>query len=137
MTPRQIKLVQQSFTQIEPVTEQTATLLYDRLFVLAPELKPLFADDIHDQGRKLMQVIATAVHNLDRLAEVTPAVQALGRRHADYGVEEGHYGLVAVALLWALERSLDKAFTAEVQEAWTVAYMTLAETMKAGMRAAA
>lgn len=136
MTPRQIALVQQTFTQIEPVAEQTAAMFYDRLFVLEPELKPLFKSDIHDQGRKLMQVIGTAVHNLHRLEDVEPAVQALGRRHARYGVREVHYGLIAVALLWAIERGLGPAFTHEVQEAWTVAYMTLARTMKTAMREA-
>jgi len=137
MTPRQIELVQQTFARIQPIAGQAALLFYDRLFVLEPELRPLFKSGIEDQGRRLMQAIGTAVHNLARLEDVAPALQALGRRHAGYGVREGHFGLVAVALLWALDRSLGEAFTAEVEEAWIVAYMALAGIMRAAMREAA
>lgn len=137
MTPRQIALVQETFQRIQPVLEQAAALFYDRLFALEPDLKPLFKGDIDQQGRKLMLVIATAVHNLHRLEDIAAALQALGRRHAGYGVREGHFGLVAVALLWALERGLGEAFTDEVEEAWTVAYMELATIMRGALCEAA
>jgi hemoglobin-like flavoprotein len=137
MTPEQITLVKESFAKVRPIAPQAAALFYGRLFEIAPEVRPLFKGDIEEQGRKLMQVIATAVGALDRLGDIVPVVQDLGRRHAGYGVSEAHYDKVAEALLWTLGQGLGAAFTPVVKEAWTVTYTILADTMKAAAKSAA
>jgi hemoglobin-like flavoprotein len=58
-----------------------------------------------------MQMLAAAVKGLDRLDQLVPVVQALGRRHATYGVVDAHYDTVGVALLSTLEQGLGDAFT--------------------------
>src|SRR5215472_7556402 len=130
MTPEQKRLVQESFARVLPIKEQAAALFYDRLFTLDPSLKPLFKGDIKRQGALLMAMIATAVNGLDRLDDIVPAVQQLGRRHAGYGVKREHYGTVATALLWTLEQGLGEAWTAPMKEAWTACYGVLAEVMQ-------
>jgi hemoglobin-like flavoprotein len=132
MTPHQIMLVRTTFAQVLPIAETAAALFYARLFQLDPSLRRLFTSDIEAQGRKLMEMIAEAVRALDELETLVPAVRALGRRHAGYGVQDEHYETVAVALLDALELGLGEAFTSEVREAWTTVYWLLADTMKAG-----
>ena len=67
--------------------------------------------------------------SLDKLDQIVPAVQALGRRHAGYGVREEHYATVGAALLWTLDRGLGDAFTPEVRDAWADAYGILATVM--------
>ena len=134
MTPEQIKLVKDSFALVAPIAPQAAALFYGRLFEIAPEVRPLFKGDIEEQGRKLMQVIATAVGALDRLDTIVPTVQDLGRRHATYGVSDAHYDKVAEALLWTLGQGLGDGFTPAVREAWTVTYTILADTMKAAAK---
>jgi hemoglobin-like flavoprotein len=136
MTPKQVKLVRESFAKVAPIAPQAAELFYGRLFEIAPDLKPLFKGDIKEQGRKLMAMIGTAVAHLDKLGDIVPAVQALGKRHAGYGVREEHYGTVAQALLWTLGQGLGRDFTDEVKEAWTAAYTILADTMKTAARSA-
>jgi hemoglobin-like flavoprotein len=130
MTPEQVALVRSSFAKVVPIKETAADLFYTRLFQLDPSLKPLFKGDMKEQGLKLMTMIGTAVGGLDRLDSIVPAVQALGRRHADYGVQDKHYDTVASALLWTLEQGLGAAFTPDVKSAWTSAYGVLAGTMK-------
>lgn len=130
MTPEQVALVRSSFAKVVPIKEAAADLFYTRLFELDPSLKPLFKGDMKEQGLKLMTMIGTAVGGLDQLDSVVPAVQALGRRHADYGVQDQHYDTVANALLWTLEQGLGPAFTPDVKSAWTSAYGVLAGTMK-------
>jgi hemoglobin-like flavoprotein len=138
MTPQQIQLIKQSFALVAPIAPQAAELFYNRLFEIAPEVRGLFKGDMNEQGRKLMATIGVAVASLDRLHEIVPVVQELGRRHVRYGVKDEHYDIVAQALLWTLEKGLGPAFTAEVKEAWTSVYVVLAETMKkAGGPAAA
>jgi hemoglobin-like flavoprotein len=134
MTPKQIQLVQQSWAEVQPIAETAAALFYQRLFELDPALRALFKRDLEEQGRVLMKMIDVAVAGLSRLQSVLAAVQALGRRHAGYGVTEQHYDTVAEALLWTLEQGLGSAFDAEQREAWTAAYLLWAETMQAAVQ---
>ncbi len=129
MTPEQVKLVQESFKKVEPIAPQAADLFYDRLFQIAPDVKPLFPADLAGQKAKLMQMLATAVTNLHQVEKIVPAVQDLGRRHAGYGVKAAHYKPVGEALIWTLEKGLGAAFTQQVKDAWVAAYTTLAGVM--------
>ena len=130
MTPRQIALMQESWKRVVPIGDQAAELLYARLFALDPSLERMFKGDMRVQGRKLMAMVSAAVSSLTRLDSIVPVVQALGRRHAGYGVEERHYAVVEEALVWTLEQGLGAGFTKEVEEAWRTAYGLLATTMK-------
>jgi methyl-accepting chemotaxis protein len=132
----QKRLVQDSFAAVLPIAEAAAELFYGRLFELDPSLRRLFKGDMKEQGRKLMAMIKIAVAGLDDLGKLVPAVQALGRRHAGYGVEDEHYDTVAAALLWTLEQGLKDAFTPDVKAAWAAVYGVLAETMKSAAAAA-
>ena len=138
MTPRQKTLVQSTWTQVVPIAETAAELFYGRLFELDPALQPLFKSDTREQGKKLMRMIGVAVNGLDRLRELLPAVEDLGRRHAGYGVADADYETVGAALLWTLDKGLGSGFTPEVKDAWVTVYGLLATTMKdAAKRAAA
>lgn len=130
MTPQQITLVQTSWQKVVPIKDKAAELFYGKLFELDPALKPLFKGDMNEQGRKLMSILNTAVHSLNDLPAIVPAVQAMGRRHAGYGVQDAHYDTVAGALLWTLGAGLGDAFTDDVKAAWTETYVTLAGVMK-------
>ncbi len=132
MTAEQKALVQQTFTQVLPISEQAAAMFYDRLFQLDPSLRALFKIDLREQGKKLMQMIGFCVSKLNALDEIVPAVKDLGRKHAGYGVKDGAYDTVGAALLWTLEKGLGPAFTPDVKEAWATVYGVLAGTMKAG-----
>jgi hemoglobin-like flavoprotein len=131
MTPEQKRLVQESFEQLKPISQAAGRLFYVRLFDLDPSLSSLFKNDLDEQARKLMQMIGMAVKGLDRPQELLPAVEALGRRHVVYGVQDRHYETVGAALLWTLERWLGAAFTPEVKDAWRTVYKVLADAMKA------
>ena len=131
MTPEQIELVQSSWENVKPISDQAAELFYGRLFELDPEVRALFKGDMREQGRKLMTMITLAVSGLSRLDEIVPAVQELGRRHVGYGVADAHYDTVGAALLWTLEQGLGDAFTADTRAAWSETYGLLATTMKA------
>lgn len=127
LTDEQKQLVSDSFTKVAPIAETAAELFYGRLFEIAPETKSLFKrTDMKEQGRKLMQTLATAVGALYSLEQIIPVVEDLGRRHIAYGVKKEDYDSVGEALLWALEQGLGEDFTSEVEEAWAEVYGTLA-----------
>lgn len=131
MTSESQDLVRQSFARVAPIAPEAAAMFYQRLFLLDPTLRPLFKGDMREQGRKLMAMIGTAVAGLDDLSSIVPAVEALGRRHATYGVRPESYDTVGAALLWTLGQALGDDFTPPVEAAWTEAYTILATVMKA------
>ena len=136
LTSDQKRLVQETFAIIAPIADDAAALFYRRLFEIDPSLQQMFRGDMREQRKRLMQMIAVAVKGLDRLEQLVPAVQDLGRRHARYGVEDRHYDTVGAALLWTLEKGLGSAFTPDAKEAWATVYGILAATMKEAAREA-
>ncbi len=131
MTPEDVKRIQTTWGMVIPIRDQAAALFYGKLFELDPALRPMFKSDIKAQGEKLTDMITVVVNGLTKLDAIVPAVQALGKRHVDYGVKDADYDTVGTALLWTLEQGLGDAFTPEVKAAWTEAYGLLATTMKA------
>jgi hemoglobin-like flavoprotein len=130
MTPIHIDLIRTSWASVEPIADVAASLFYERLFERDPAVRRLFRKtDMAAQKKNLMQTLTVVVKGIDRLDNLVPAVQALGRRHAGYGVRPDHYDLVGAALLWALEQGLGDAFTNDVRDAWAEAYGTLAAVM--------
>jgi hemoglobin-like flavoprotein len=136
VTATQKKLVQDSFDSIAPIADDAAALFYRRLFELDPSLRTMFRGDMAEQRRKLMNMIGAAVRGLDRLEQLVPVVQDLGRKHVGYGVEDRHYDTVGAALLWTLEKGLGSGFTPELKEAWAAVYGLLASTMQNAAREA-
>jgi hemoglobin-like flavoprotein len=130
MTPEQVAMVQDSFKKVVPIADAAADLFYDRLFMIAPKVRELFPDDLQEQKKKLIAMLATAVTNLHQINTIVPAVEDLGKRHVAYGVTAKHYEPVGAALLWTLEQGLGSDFTPPVKAAWTEAYMTLAGVMQ-------
>ncbi len=131
MTQDDVVLVQTSFQKVVPIADTAADLFYDRLFAIAPDVRAMFPDDMKDQKKKLIAMLATAVNNLHRVDTIVPAVEDLGKRHLAYGVSPQHYEPVGAALLWTLEQGLGDDFTPPLKAAWTEAYLTLAGVMQA------
>jgi nitric oxide dioxygenase len=129
MNPDQVKLVQQSFAQVAPIADTAASLFYQRLFEIAPAVKPLFKGDMAEQRRKLMATLAVVVGGLGNIETVLPAASALAKRHVGYGARPEHYEQVGAALLWTLERGLGDKWTGDLAAAWSAAYGMLSGFM--------
>jgi len=130
ITSAQIALVKETWARVVPISETAARLFYDRLFETNPQLVSMF-DGVNqrEQGQKLVKAINMVVMSLERIETLIPAIQEMGRRHADYGVDESHYGQVGTALLWTLETGLGDDWSRDAETAWTNAYQLLADTM--------
>ena len=129
MTSDQIDLVQSSFAKVVPIADAAAELFYGRLFEIAPEVKPLFRNDMREQGRKLMTTLGVVVGSLKNLEAVLPAAKALAVKHVGYGVTAAHYEPVGAALIWTLEKGLGEDFTLETKNAWISTYVALSGVM--------
>jgi hemoglobin-like flavoprotein len=129
MTPKDIELVQSSFAKIAPIDDETGNRFYDRVFEIAPEVRPLFRGDMDEQARMFMSMLTLAVNGLDAFDSLEPALRELAIRHAGYGVKAEHYGPFGAALIWVVEQSLGDDFTDEVRSAWLAVYDALSGVM--------
>ncbi|NNF77020.1 MAG: hemin receptor [Rhizobiales bacterium] len=133
MTPKQVELLRNSWQHIGTFADHAAQLFYARLFEIAPEIQDLFKfTDMPAQRQKLLIALNLAVINAHSLNTVAPQLEAIGRRHASYGVKNSHYEAVGQALVWTLEQDLGSAFIDDVRNAWTDFYTLVANTMMNG-----
>ena len=129
MTPKDIELVQSSFAKIAPIDDETGARFYERVFEIAPEVRPLFRGDMDEQARMFMSMLTVALNGLDAFDSLKPALRELAIRHAGYGVKAEHYAPFGVALIWVVEQSLGDDFTDEVRSAWVAVYDALSGVM--------
>ena len=130
MTPKQIELVQSTWAYVAPQSMHAAEVFYRRLFQLEPTLRHMFPPDMSLQRRTLMEMLNFVVNGLYCFDALVPEFAELGRRHADYGVEQWQYDVMRKALLGMLGEELGERFTPEVEAAWAATYDRLAEVMK-------
>lgn len=137
MSPKEMELIRRGWEKITPIADQAIAHFYDRLFELDPDLRRLFLRaDMAVQRQKLTQALGSVIGNLERLEQIVPQLQELGRRHLAYGVTERHYDTVGAALLATLEEGLGDDWSPKAREAWSGAYGLIAGSMKAAAAAA-
>ncbi len=130
MTNQQINYVKSTWAMVASLdAEMVGGLFYNRLFEIAPEVRGMFRGPIPEQSKKLLTMIGYVIKKLDKLDDIIDEVAKLAQRHVQYGVTAEHYNVVAVALLWTLEKGLGEHWTEEVKEAWVLCYTTLAGAM--------
>jgi nitric oxide dioxygenase len=129
LTEDELDLVRGSFRELSLASSEAAASFYDRLFVLAPPLRPLFPAELEGQCAKLMSMLGAVVSRLHDMPALRPLVGDLARRHVGYGACPAHYALVGEALLWTLERRLGEGFGPAHRAAWEKAYAALAGAM--------
>lgn len=137
LSPEQRQLVRDTWAELLPDAQRAGELFYTRLFESAPHLRALFRGDMATQQQRLMDMLGTVVGCLDELDAVEPRLEALGRRHAEYGVEDAHYEAFREALVWTLQVLLGPDLTPRAEEAWTRLYDRLAAAMRRGAASAA
>jgi hemoglobin-like flavoprotein len=125
-----IDLLRSSFQTIASRKVDVAAIFYDRLFEVAPGVRPLFNSEMDEQRKKLIQSLATIVQYVDKPEQLTAFVSSLGKRHVGYGAKPEHYDVVGQVLLWTFEKVLGSDFTPAVKAAWTGAYTAVAGIMK-------
>jgi hemoglobin-like flavoprotein len=123
-------MIRLTFVLVMDRKMETGRMFYDRLFVIAPEVRPLFRADMEAQTQKLMDTLAMAIASLREMTSLVAMLESLAMRHTGYGVRDEHYDKVGEALLWTLEQVLGHAFTPDVRGAWATLYRTVAGVMR-------
>jgi hemoglobin-like flavoprotein len=132
MTRAQRQLVRETLDQLRHEVEPVTLLLYGKLFELDPSTRPFFHNDLMAQGHKLIATLDAIAASLDRFESIRPRLLELGRLHASYGIQPGHYETLVTALLWAFGQALGPDFDARAREAWRVALAAVTAVMGEG-----
>ena len=104
---------------------------YDELFRRAPAVRPMFAEDLALQRRKLVATLGSVVRHLDELDVLSDEIRRLGRLHADLGATPEQYEVVGETLIDVLERCVP-GFSPDDRAAWERAYGALSAAFQAG-----
>lgn len=130
MTPRQIGLVTETLGSLN--LDVLAADFYRRVFDTSPALATMFTTDPALQRSRFATELAALVRSIQDLETFCSSAEALGARHHGYGARAAHYRMMGTALMASLAAALGTGWTADVEEAWMLAYNLTAETMMAG-----
>jgi nitric oxide dioxygenase len=134
MDPITIRYLRDSAALLPVGDPRPVERFYQRLFELAPEVRPMFKREIGLQTRKFSEMLAWVIAHLAQPDELVPELRKLGARHGGYGVEINHYAPVGSALIWMFQQTLGERFTPEMEEAWLEAYAFISSEMERGFR---
>lgn len=132
--------VRLSLVQLLPKMDDFSLAIYDRLFEIAPAVRPMFSDKMDIQREKLVATLSWVASNAPKLAadtkedvtsvaQLRQKVRELGRRHRELGVEAAHYGVLKGVMVDVLHELLGTSFDTETEEAWGRFYDVVAAEM--------
>ncbi|PKG40660.1 NO-inducible flavohemoprotein [Psychromonas sp. Urea-02u-13] len=125
-----IQIIKSTVPLLENAGSALTDYFYKRMFTQNPELQHIFNMSNQHTGRQqvaLFEAIAAYAKNIDNLAALTTAVERIAQKHTSFSIQAPHYAIVGEHLLGSLRELLPEQFTAEVEEAWTLAYQFLAQ----------
>ena len=126
-------VLRKSFELIAPQANEVVSRFYDELFSRFPAVKPMFANTTKaKQMKMLLASLKLVIANLDNPDKLVPALKEMGKRHKGYGAKPEHYGAVAETLMDVMKEFAGKAWTKQVNQAWSDALNLVAETMLGG-----
>ena len=129
LTDEHKRLIRESFAKIEPAIDLVAQVFFRKLFALDSSLRAKFSGPIEIQARKFAAAMKLTMITLSQEEELTPTLRLLGARHRQLGIRTRHYRMMAKALLWTLEQSLERGFTRETRSAWSALLDKITRTL--------
>jgi methyl-accepting chemotaxis protein len=125
LTHKQVLILRQSWEKLRPGSRRLTQALYERLFVQLPQVRHLFAEDMHEQSCKLAAVINFVMGKLHRLEDIFPDLRDIGKKHSAYAIPIEWYDAVGNSLVAEIKLSLTEDWDAELEEAWTALFQVL------------
>lgn len=125
-----IEIVKSTIPLLESAGPALTQHFYQRMFSHNPELKDIFNMTHQKTGRQsvaLFEAVAAYAKNIENLAALTAAVERIAHKHTSFNIQAEHYQIVGHHLIETLRELAPDAFTQEVEEAWTAAYLFLAQ----------
>jgi len=127
-----IQRLQKSFNLLAPRGPELVDRFYAHLFAKHPGLRELFPDDMSGQKKKLLASLVLVIQNLRNAERLRPALLDLGRRHAGYKAEPGHYPAVRDTLVQVMGEMASEQWNNQLTADWNAALNLVADIMLEG-----
>jgi NAD(P)H-flavin reductase/hemoglobin-like flavoprotein len=118
-----------NFAQVASNGDEVTMFFYSYLFLRHPETRDMFAPGMTKQRDRLFGALGHIVSRVDRVNELVPYLQDLGRDHRKFGALAAHYPAVGEALITTLKYFSGEAWTPELEADWAAAYGIVSTTM--------
>ncbi|KAJ5433467.1 Flavohemoprotein [Penicillium daleae] len=132
LTPGQLQLIKATVPVLVEHGQTITTVFYKNMLAAHPELNNIFNVPNQRNGhqtRALAGALFAYAANIDNLGALGPAVELICNKHASLYIQPEQYQIVGKHLIEAMGEVLGDALTAEIKEAWGVAYWQLADIM--------
>lgn len=129
-----VETLEESYDIIAPKVSEIVHRMYTRMFEVAPRIIKIF------EGRdatKQIRTVYTLRESFDDLSSLTPELEALGERHATWGVQACDYALMGAMLLESMAASTDPYWRSEYTTAWAELFQIVEGIMLRGAERAA
>lgn len=132
LTKQQIELVKATVPVLREHGVALTSHFYKRMLSHNPELMQVFNMG-HQRAGFQQQALAGAVlayaENIENLPALLGAVAHIANKHVSVGIRAEHYPIVGKHLIASIKEVLGEAATPELVDAWTAAYMQLADVL--------
>lgn len=132
LTKQQIELVKATVPVLREHGVALTSHFYKRMLSHNPELMQVFNMG-HQRAGFQQQALAGAVlayaENIENLPALLGAVVHIANKHVSVGIRAEHYPIVGKHLIASIKEVLGDAATPELIDAWTAAYMQLADVL--------
>ena len=132
LTKQQIELVKATVPVLREHGVALTSHFYKRMLSHNPELMQVFNMG-HQRAGFQQQALAGAVlayaENIENLPALLGAVAHITNKHVSVGIRAEHYPIVGKHLIASIKEVLGDAATPELIDAWTAAYMQLADVL--------
>jgi NAD(P)H-flavin reductase/hemoglobin-like flavoprotein len=132
-----VNAMKKSWNQLAQLGDQVPLFFYSSMFLMHPDLRELFPVSMAGQRDKFVRALGRIVSNVDRIEQLTPFIEQLGRDHRKFSIAPEHYPKVGEAFLFTLEHFLGESWTPELAKDWAAAYGLVSQTMIAAAEGAA
>ena len=132
LTKQQIELVKAAVPVLREHGVALTSHFYKRMLSHNPELMQVFNMG-HQRAGFQQQALAGAVlayaENIENLPALLGAVAHIANKHVSVGIRAEHYPIVGKHLIASIKEVLGDAATPELIDAWTAAYIQLADVL--------
>jgi hemoglobin-like flavoprotein len=131
MTPEAIAALRRSYDSVAAKPRQLASRFYHEMFSIAPNLRPLFPEDLTSLQGHFEAALALVVRNLDEMEALQESLRDLGAQHVHWGARPEDYVTAREALIAAI-RTLSPEWTIALEDHWRAAITAIVVPMLEG-----
>src|SRR4051794_10041447 len=107
------QLLVASLEAIGSAADEVVRSFYAQLFLGRPYLRGLFPASLDTRSDRLFAALLRLAEQLDRIDDLVPVLEQLGRDHRKYGVRPSHHDAVRQAMVGALRDHAGRSWRPE------------------------